>query len=152
MDKNMKNPTGIKLCISHKIVTPPLKNYCPNKSNYKNYLQQIKLINPAGLLRWPLSPCFTSIMTLLHTTPHLHTTLKYTDDDDLASVSSFGQAPRHLFGKEKDLGPFGISCVFERRGSRVFFPQALWSSWTTSSATRTMQVGERGSLILSLPW
>ena len=44
IDKNMKNPTGIKLCISHKIVTsqgPPLKNYCPNKSSYKNYLQQI---------------------------------------------------------------------------------------------------------------
>ena len=38
-DKNMKNPTGIKLCISHKIATsrgPHLKSYCPNKSNYKN--------------------------------------------------------------------------------------------------------------------
>ena len=44
IDKNMKNPTGIKLCISHKIATsrgPPLKSCCPNKSNYKNYLQQI---------------------------------------------------------------------------------------------------------------
>ena len=44
IDKNMKNPTGIKLGISHKIATsrgPPLKSYCPNKSNYKNYLQQI---------------------------------------------------------------------------------------------------------------
>ena len=43
-DKNMKNPTGIKLCISHEIATsrgPPLKSECPNKSNYKNYLQQI---------------------------------------------------------------------------------------------------------------
>ena len=30
IDKNMKNPTGIKLCISHKIATsqgPPLKSY-----------------------------------------------------------------------------------------------------------------------------
>ena len=44
IDKNMKDPTGIKLCISHKIATswgPPLKSYCPNKNNYKNYLQQI---------------------------------------------------------------------------------------------------------------
>ena len=44
IDKNMKNPTGIKLCISHKISTsrePPHKIYCPNKSDYKNYLQQI---------------------------------------------------------------------------------------------------------------
>jgi len=43
-DRNIKNPTGIKLCISHKIATsrePPLKSYCPNKSNYKNYPQQI---------------------------------------------------------------------------------------------------------------
>ena len=34
----MKNPTGIKLCISHKIAAfqcAPLTNYCPNKSNYK---------------------------------------------------------------------------------------------------------------------
>ena len=39
-DKNMKNPTSTKLCISqNKIATsrgPPLKSYCPNKSNYKN--------------------------------------------------------------------------------------------------------------------
>ena len=44
LDENVKNPTGIKLCISHKIATsrgPPLKGYCPNKSDYKNYLQQI---------------------------------------------------------------------------------------------------------------
>ena len=44
IDKNMKNPTGIKLCISHKTAVsrgPPLKIYCPNKSSYKNYLQQI---------------------------------------------------------------------------------------------------------------
>ena len=46
IDKNMKNPIGIKLRISHKIKwplpgDPPLKSYCPNKSNYKNYLQQI---------------------------------------------------------------------------------------------------------------
>ena len=44
IDENMTNPTGIKLCISHKIATsrgPPLKSYRPNKSNYKNYLQQI---------------------------------------------------------------------------------------------------------------
>ena len=44
IDKNMKNPTGIKLCISHTIFTsrgPPLKSYYPNISNYKNYLQQI---------------------------------------------------------------------------------------------------------------
>ena len=44
IDKNMKNPTGIKLGISHKIATsrgPALKSYCPNKSSYKNYLQQI---------------------------------------------------------------------------------------------------------------
>ena len=44
IDKNMKNPTGIKLCISHKIATsrgPPLKSYCPSKSRYRNYLQQI---------------------------------------------------------------------------------------------------------------
>ena len=44
MDKNMKNPAGIKVCISHKIAAsqgPPLKSYCLNKSNYKNYLQQI---------------------------------------------------------------------------------------------------------------
>ena len=43
-DKSIKNPTGTKLCISHKIATsrgPPLKSYCPNKSNYKNDLQQI---------------------------------------------------------------------------------------------------------------
>ena len=42
----MKNPTAIKLCISHKIATsrgPSLKSYCPNKSNFKNYLQQIHL-------------------------------------------------------------------------------------------------------------
>ena len=41
IDKNMKNPTGIKLCISHKIASspgPPHKSYWPNKSNYKNYL------------------------------------------------------------------------------------------------------------------
>ena len=41
IDKNMTNPTGIKLCISHKIATSrgtPLKSYCPNKSNYKKYL------------------------------------------------------------------------------------------------------------------
>ena len=47
IDKNMKNTTGIMLCISHKIATsrrPPLKSYCPNKSNYKNYRQRI-LIN-----------------------------------------------------------------------------------------------------------
>ena len=42
-DKSIKNPTGTKLCISHKIKLPlpedpPLKSYCPNKSNYKNYL------------------------------------------------------------------------------------------------------------------
>ena len=44
IDKNMKGPTGIKLCISPKIAAsrgPPLKSYCPNKSSYKNYLQQI---------------------------------------------------------------------------------------------------------------
>ena len=44
IDKNMKTPTGIKLCISHKIAAsrgPPLKRYCPSKRNYKNYLQQI---------------------------------------------------------------------------------------------------------------
>ena len=49
IDKNMKNPTGIKLCISHKIATsrgPPLKSYCPNKSNYKKYLQQINYLTP----------------------------------------------------------------------------------------------------------
>ena len=42
IDKNMEGPTGIKLCISHKIATSrtPLLNV-PNKSNYKNYLQQI---------------------------------------------------------------------------------------------------------------
>ena len=37
-DKNMKTPTGTKLCILHKIATsrgPPLKSYCPNKSNSK---------------------------------------------------------------------------------------------------------------------
>ena len=41
---NIKNPTGIKLCISLKLPLPedpPLKSYCPNKSNYKYYLQQI---------------------------------------------------------------------------------------------------------------
>ena len=44
IDKSMKNPTGIKLCISHETATfqgPPLNNYCPNKSHCKNYLQQI---------------------------------------------------------------------------------------------------------------
>ena len=44
VDKNMKNPTGINLCTEHKIATsrgPPLKSYCPDKSNYINYLQQI---------------------------------------------------------------------------------------------------------------
>ena len=43
IDKNI-NPTDIKLCISHKIATsrgPPLQSYCPNKSNYRNYLLQI---------------------------------------------------------------------------------------------------------------
>ena len=47
IDKNMKNPTGIKLCISHKTATspgPPLKSYCPNKSNYKHFIYN-KLIN-----------------------------------------------------------------------------------------------------------
>ena len=42
----MKNPTGIKLCISHKIKLPHpedplLKVTVLIKSNYKNYLQQI---------------------------------------------------------------------------------------------------------------
>ena len=61
IDKHMQNPTGIKMCISHTAATsrgPPLKSYCPNKSNYKNYN---KLINPAGFLPWPLSPCFTPL-------------------------------------------------------------------------------------------
>ena len=47
----MKNPTGIKLCISHKIATsrgPPLQSYSPNKSNYKNDLQQISSNDPSG--------------------------------------------------------------------------------------------------------
>ena len=44
IDKNMTNPTGIKLCISHQMATswgPPPKSYCPDKSNYKNCLQQL---------------------------------------------------------------------------------------------------------------
>ena len=42
IDKNMRKSHCIKLCISHKIkLPPPLKNYCPNKSNYKNDLQHI---------------------------------------------------------------------------------------------------------------
>ena len=44
IDKNMKNPIGIKLCISHKTATSrglPLESHCPNKSSCKNYLQQI---------------------------------------------------------------------------------------------------------------
>ena len=55
IDKNMKNTTRIKLCISHKIATsrgPPLKSYCPKKSNYTNYLQQI--INPVSRPVMPL--------------------------------------------------------------------------------------------------
>ena len=47
IDKNMRKSHCIKLCISHKIkLPPPLKNYCPNKSNYKNYLQQINPLTP----------------------------------------------------------------------------------------------------------
>ena len=37
---------------------PPLNNCCPNKRNYKDYLQQINKKNPAGLLLCPLLPCF----------------------------------------------------------------------------------------------
>ena len=46
IDKNMKNPTGIKLYISHKIATsqgPRLKSYCPKKTIIKIIYN--KLIN-----------------------------------------------------------------------------------------------------------
>ena len=46
IDKNIKNPTGIKLCISHKTATsqgPPLKSYCPNKSSYVNCVKDSQL-------------------------------------------------------------------------------------------------------------
>ena len=49
----MKNPTGIKLCISHKIATsqgPPLSN-CIR-------IMYSKLIKIAGLFLWPLLSCF----------------------------------------------------------------------------------------------
>ena len=43
-DKNIKNPTGIKLCISHKTATSRgLKIYCPNKSNYVNCVKDSQL-------------------------------------------------------------------------------------------------------------
>ena len=63
----MKNPTGIKLCISCHINLPlpedPLLKICPNKSNDKNYLQRINWLtlqaysaghyHPVLLQSWP---------------------------------------------------------------------------------------------------
>ena len=44
INKYMKNPTNIKLCVAHTnclFTRSPPKHYCPNKSNNKNCLQQI---------------------------------------------------------------------------------------------------------------
>ena len=63
----MRTPTDINCAYHVKIASsrgPPLKNDCPNKN--KNKLICNKLINPVDLLRCPLSPCYTPIMTLTH--------------------------------------------------------------------------------------
>ena len=75
----MKNPTGSKLCISHKTATsrePLLKVTVLTKSIIRIIYN--KLINPASLLHWPLSvsPCFTPIMTLTHPRSYARTRLQ----------------------------------------------------------------------------
>ena len=57
----MKNPT----CAYIKIATsrgPPPKSYCPDKSNYKNYLQQINWLTPPAYSAGHYHPDLSKIL------------------------------------------------------------------------------------------
>ena len=59
IDKNMKNPTGIKLCVSHKIKWPLPEDPLLKVTVLVKAIIRIiynKLINPVGLFPGPLSP------------------------------------------------------------------------------------------------